>query len=76
MSMNESEFFKRQLESEEDLQEQCNVQYKCMEKLSDNLSQIIIGKKIVEDELKEGGIHEEWKGVGRSWRTTWTMFKL
>ena len=48
--MKESKSLKRQLESEEDLQEKCDVQYKCMEELSDNLSQIIIGKTIVEDE--------------------------
>ena len=50
--MKESKSLKRQLESEEDLQEKSDVQYKCMEELSDNLSQIIIGKTIVEDELK------------------------
>ena len=43
---------KMQLETEEDFQEKCNLQYKCMEELSDNLSQIIVGKMIVEDELK------------------------
>ena len=52
MLMKESKSLKRQLESEEDLQEKCNVQYKCMDELSDNLSQIIIGKKSVQDELK------------------------
>ena len=50
--MKESKYLKRQLETEEDLQEKCNLQYKCMEELSDNLSQIIVGKTIIEDALK------------------------
>ena len=50
--MKESKYLKMQLETKEDLQEKCNLQYKCMEELSDNLSQIIVGKTIFEDELK------------------------
>ena len=49
---NETEKLKRQLESEEDIHEKYATQLKCMKEMSNNLSRIIIRKKVVEHEFE------------------------